>query len=572
MSENKRTIRCAVYTRKSSEEGLEQSFNSLDAQREASQSYILSQRHEGWRTLPTHYDDGGYSGGSMERPALQQLLLDIKARKVDTVVVYKLDRLTRSLMDFAKIIEIFDAHGVSFVSVTQHFNTTTSMGRLTLNILLSFAQFEREVTGERIRDKIAASKRKGMWMGGMVPLGYDLKDHHLLVNREEAKCVRQIFKRYLDLGCVERLQADLARRGIKTKVRPGRSGRQYGDAPYGRGGLYQLLQNKIYIGEVPHKDQSYPGVHEAIVPRELWDAVQSKLKENAIARRDGRNAAEVSILKGLLFDEEGARYTPSHTVKHGKRYRYYTSQRVIKDAQDTTGIPGRLPASDIEGLVIRKLKGSLTSDRLCTKLEVADDDPPTKRRLLDAASRLATQLGKASGADLYRAITATVDKIVVHHGSVELRISKQRLRSHLLGADLSANNDAGTDDELRISISANLEQCRGEKRILTPGTESELQTSRPNLSLFKAVSRANDWARRLLSGEYRDLQDIARRNGLDPSYVSRIFPAAFLAPEVIRAVLDGRQHPSTTLDDLLELASLPWPEQKNRLGIEFRRA
>jgi hypothetical protein len=414
-----------------------------------------------------------------------------------------------------------------------------------------------------------------MWMGGMVPLGYDLKDHQLLVNREEAKCVRQIFKRYLDLGCVKRLQADLARRGVRTKVRPGRSGRQYGGAPYGRGGLYQLLQNRIYIGEVPHKDQCYPGVHEAIVPIELWDAVQSRLKENAIARRDGTNAAEVSILKGLLFDEGGARYTPSHTVKHGKRYRYYTSQRVIKDAQDTTGIPGRLPASDIEGLIIRKLNASLTSDRLVKALEITGDDPPTKRRLVDAASRLATQLVKASGAELYRAIASTVDKIIVHDGSVELRISKQKLRSHLLGTELPGTNaDVGTnnDDEWRISTPANLEQCRGEKRILTPGTDSDVRASRPNLPLVKAVSRAHEWAHRLLRGEYRDLQDIAKRTGLDPSYVSRIFPAAFLAPEVVQAILDGRQHPSTTLDDVLGCAALPWPQQGSRLGIDSRRA
>lgn len=361
MTAHQKVVRCAIYTRKSSEEGLEQSFNSLDAQREACQSYILSQRHEGWRALPAHYDDGGFSGGSLDRPALQQLLLDIKSRKVDTVVVYKVDRLTRSLMDFAKIIEIFDAHEVSFVSVTQHFNTTSSMGRLTLNILLSFAQFEREVTGERIRDKIAASKRKGMWMGGQVPLGYDLNDHHLVPNREEAKLVRQIFNLYCSLGCVKRLKAHLDRREIRTKSRLSRSGRKSGGAPFSRGALFHLLKNRIYLGEIPHKGHCYPGNHAPIVSPELWDTVQEKLKANAVAHRHGTNATEASALKGLIYDADGNRYTPSHAVKNGKRYRYYTSLRVIKDAEDASTMPGRLPAADIEGLVTRKLKSFLTA-------------------------------------------------------------------------------------------------------------------------------------------------------------------------------------------------------------------
>lgn len=280
----KRSIRCAIYTRKSSEEGLEQSFNSLDAQREACQAYILSQRQEGWRAIDARYDDGGYSGGSMERPGLKRLLADIEARKVDTVVVYKVDRLTRSLADFAKMVEAFDARGVSFVSVTQQFNTTSSMGRLTLNVLLSFAQFEREVTGERIRDKIAASKRKGMWMGGMVPLGYDLKDHHLIINKQEAEHVREIFRLYLELGCVKKLKAQLDRRGVKSKIRISRSNRSTGGTAYSRGALYKILQNRIYLGEIPHKEQSYPGEHSAIVDRELWERVRKLMSENVHSR------------------------------------------------------------------------------------------------------------------------------------------------------------------------------------------------------------------------------------------------------------------------------------------------
>ena len=314
-------IRCAIYTRKSSEEALEQSFNSLDAQREACTAYIASQRHEGWKLVNTHYDDGGYSGGTLERPALTRLLADIDSGRIDTVVVYKVDRLTRSLADFAKIVEAFDAKGISFVSVTQQFNTTTSMGRLTLNVLLSFAQFEREVTGERIRDKIAASKKKGMWMGGMVPLGYNIKDRRLTTDPVETELVGRIYRRYLDLGCVAKLKAELDAQDARSKVRVSAKGIKTGGHPFSRGALYMILQNRIYLGEIAHKGQSYPGEHESIVAQDLWEAVQARLKGNCQARRNGTKARESSLLAGLIYDGNGHRLTPSHAVKNGKRYR-----------------------------------------------------------------------------------------------------------------------------------------------------------------------------------------------------------------------------------------------------------
>ena len=339
-----------------SEEGLEQSFNSLDAQRESCQAYILSQRQEGWRPIDNHYDDGGYSGGSMERPALKRLLADIEAKKVDTVVVYKVDRLTRSLADFAKIIEAFDSRGVSFVSVTQQFNTTSSMGRLTLNVLLSFAQFEREVTGERIRDKIAASKRKGMWMGGPVPLGYDVKERRLILNKREADQVREVFQSYVNLGCVRKLKLHLEKQGIGSKVRIGASGQQTAGGPYSRGALYRFLGNPIYIGEILHKGNSYVGEHEAIIERELWQQVQSRLAENTYARRHGAHAGAPSLLRGLLYDGEGNRFTPSHAVKKGKRYRYYVSREAINGRSAALDRPGRIPARDLEQLILVELK------------------------------------------------------------------------------------------------------------------------------------------------------------------------------------------------------------------------
>lgn len=342
MAESKR-IRCAIYTRKSSEEGLEQSFNSLHAQREACEAFVVSQRHEGWQVLSKHYDDGGFSGGNMERPALTDLLTDISQGRVDTVVVYKVDRLTRSLSDFAKIIERFDQNSVSFVSVTQQFNTTSSMGRLTLNVLLSFAQFEREVTGERIRDKIAASKRKGMWMGGNVPLGYDLKNRQLLVNESEAKIVRAIFNAYLRLGCVSKLKSHLEGKSVL-----GKSG-----ASFSRGALYHLLRNRLYIGEIPHKGQAHQGRHPAIVSRKTWDAVDAKLQSNIQGKK--RLRAGGASLAGLIFDEHGNRFTPTHSTKGGKRYRYYTSQGAIRDDRHSPTVR-RIPANGLEQAILDRFQ------------------------------------------------------------------------------------------------------------------------------------------------------------------------------------------------------------------------
>jgi DNA invertase Pin-like site-specific DNA recombinase len=371
--------RCAIYTRKSSEDGLEQAFNSLDAQREACEAYIKSQRHEGWTTLATMYDDGGISGGTMERPALKRMLADIESKKVDTVVVYKVDRLTRSLSDFAKIVDVFDSQGVSFVSITQQFNTTTSMGRLTLNMLLSFAQFEREVTGERIRDKIAASKKKGMWMGGNPPLGYDVLDRKLIVNEGEAERVRHIFQRYAALGSVRLLSLELDRDGIVSKVRRRATGEPYGAKPLARGALYLMLQNRIYRGEIVHREASYPGEHAAIIDEELWQTVAERLAANRNEHDSGAAAQSPSLLVHLLHDETGIPMTPTHAVKNGRRYRYYISRALVTGSR--TQAPGcrRIPAGDIETLVV---------DRLCTYLPNRGDvHDALSARIPDAAEQ-----------------------------------------------------------------------------------------------------------------------------------------------------------------------------------------
>src|SRR3979411_501535 len=355
-------VRCAIYTRVSTDQGLEQDFNSLDAQYDASQAYIRSQAHAGWTLVRSKYDDGGFSGGNTDRPALQRLLEDLRAGEIDVIVVYKVDRLTRSLADFAELVELFDAHGVSFVSVTQQFNTTTSMGRLTLNVLLSFAQFEREVTSERIRDKIAASKRKGLWVGGNLPLGYEMKDGKIAIVEEEAELVRSIFRRYLELGSVNELLRDLKERNIRTKARQLSTGATRGGIPFGRGALYYVLSNHFYIGEVKYKDEILPGEQPPIMDRALFESVRQKSLAQWSHRTVVRNKSE-HLLTGLLFDDAGHRMVPTHATKAGIRYRYYVSAPFLYGEAKTAsaGSISRVPAADIEDIVRKSIKENLAA-------------------------------------------------------------------------------------------------------------------------------------------------------------------------------------------------------------------
>jgi len=342
----KRKLRCAVYTRKSSEEGLEQEFNSLDAQREACEAYVASQKAEGWLLLNDQYDDGGFSGGTLERPALKRLMADIEARRVDIVVVYKIDRLSRSLMDFARLVEVFDRTGVTFVSVTQSFNTTTSMGRLTLNVLLSFAQFEREVIGERIRDKFLASRKKGMWMGGFVPLGYAVKDRKLIINEAEADIVRMVFRRFKKLGSATKLVRELAAENVRNR---------YGKL-LDKGAIYKLLNNRVYIGEAVHKGTAYPGEHQAIIDRNLWDGVHGMIEESPRKRASRTRTRTPAILKGLIYGPGGIPMTPTHTRKRGRLYRYYIATSVLRSGIENTCPIRRIPAIEIEAAVVGQIK------------------------------------------------------------------------------------------------------------------------------------------------------------------------------------------------------------------------
>jgi site-specific DNA recombinase len=421
-----RKLRCAVYTRKSSEEGLDMEFNSLDAQREACEAYVASQKAEGWLLVPDHYDDGGFSGGTLERPALRRVLADIETGRIDVVVVYKIDRLSRSLMDFAKLVEVFDRNSVTFVSVTQSFNTTTSMGRLTLNILLSFAQFEREVIGERIRDKFAASRKKGMWMGGWAPLGYDIKDRKLVVNEAEAATVRMIFQRFLRIGSMTKLTVALRSEGIRTK----------GDKPIDKGYLYRILGNRVYLGEAVHKGVAYPGEHVAIVERPLWDRVHDIIRDSPRKRAMGTRAQMPALLKGLIFGPTGAAMTPAHTRRNGKLYRYYVSTDVLKRDPDSCPVR-RVPAGEIESAVVDQLRCLLRAPEIIvgTWRAAKSMGDISEADVREALQRLDPLWDELFPGEQARIVHLLVERVDIGTEGADIRLRTQGLTS--LVADLS---------------------------------------------------------------------------------------------------------------------------------------
>jgi site-specific DNA recombinase len=547
MESERRILRCAVYTRKSSEHGLEQDFNSLHAQRESAEAYIKSQAHEGWKLVRARYDDGGLSGGTMERPALQRLLADIAASLIDVVVVYKVDRLTRSLTDFAKLVETFEAHGVSFVSVTQQFNTTTSMGRLTLNVLLSFAQFEREVAGERIRDKFAASRRKGMWMGGNVPLGYDVAGRRLVVNEAEAKTVKLIFERYLELGCVRVLRAELDRVDIRSKRRVAETGRMIGGGAFSRGALYYLLRNRVYRGQAVHKGVAHPGEQEAIIDEDLWEAVQAKL--SAQATKQGRVRAESgALLMGLVFDDRGNRMSPSHTTRKGGRYRYYVSQAVLQGRKKEAGSIARIGADELEGTVVEAIRRALPDEDRGGN-GTAIPDVTTKEQV---PSRYPGGPYDQWTRDL---VSRHVERIVVHATEVEINLQTRDVASPSRGAD--------GEQVLRVPLER---RHRDRKEIIVP-RDAGAPPARLDRSLVLAVARGRTWASAIRRGEYADTAEIASTCDLSEAYVRRILRLAFLAPDIVEAIAEGRQPRGLTLQRLLDPVPLAWPDQRRRFGF-----
>ncbi len=548
--------RCAIYTRKSSEEGLEQSFNSIEAQHEACRAFILSQKHEGWTVLNHRYDDGGFSGATMERPGLEQLLRDVKDQKIDVIVVYKVDRLTRSLLDFARIIEIFDAAHVSFVSGTQQFNTTSSMGRLTLNVLLSFAQFEREITGERIRDKIAASKRKGMWMGGFVPLGYDCVDHRLVVNPAEAAKVRMIFRQYLRLGCVQKLQRYLHGKQIYSKVRANTAGKIFGGASFSRGALYHLLNNRTYLGKITHRKLSYPGQHPAIISSKLWDQVAVRLKTNNQARRTGKSQSTASLLCGILFDNRGIRFTPTHALKGRKRYRYYTSQSVIHHAVVRPQI-SRFPAQELEHFVRSQIHGLLQTPAKCT---AGLEHGPESESIQERAQALANKWTKLEITEQDLFLRKILKRIIVSPTAVAIEIDKRNLLIHLLGQTSDFLPSFGT--VLKLTGRFQVQRRAGELQIIAPGHRADETIPVP--SVAKAVIHARDWYEGILCGKFRTIKELAKNSGFSHSYVKRILPCAGFSPKVTEALLTGKPA-NLTLKRLLHNVPLDWRQQEKTI-------
>lgn len=561
--------RCAVYTRKSSEEGLDQSFNSLHAQREACEAYILSQRHEGWSLIPTQYDDGGFSGGTMARPALKSLLDDIDAGMVDVVVVYKIDRLTRSLFDFAKIVETLDAHTVSFVSVTQSFNTTTSMGRLTLNVLLSFAQFEREVTGERIRDKFAASKKRGMWMGGNIPLGYDLKDRKLVVNKKEAETVRTIFQLYVDLGAVRKVKAEIDRLKLRTKLHTSVSGATRGGLPFRVGHLYTILRNHVYRGEIKHRGEVYAGDHEPVIDQALWDQAQAQLASNAAIRRSGKSSQDPSLLAGLLFDGKGNRMTPSHTTKDGKRYRYYISNHLIagtnKSRETKSGEGLRIAAQEIEGHVIGAIAMFLANaQRVMAELCSDDVAPGITKAALQQARLLGESLKAERTADRYEVIRSLIARIQIDDASVSVELRRVSLIESL-GFPTDAISHS-TDDPIQLMMPAELRRLGKEKRLIVAAHASKTNA---DAVLIKAIARGHQWFEMLKNREALSITDIADAAKLPRTYVGSVIPFALLAPDITEAILEGTQPIDLNLDQLINLAlPIDWAKQRSVLGFK----
>jgi site-specific DNA recombinase len=511
-------VRCAIYTRVSTDQGLEQDFNSLDAQYDACQAYIRSQAHAGWMLLKVKYDDGGFSGGNTERPALQRLLEDVRAGKVQVIVVYKVNRLTRSLADFAKLVELFDAHNVSFVSITQQFNTTTSMGRLTLNVLLSFAQFEREVTSERIRDKIAASKRKRLWVGGKVPLGYAVKDKKIIVVEEDAGLVRSIFQLYLELGSVNLLMKELRKRGICTKVQCLKSGRTIGGIPFMRGPLSYLLRNRFFVGGVVYKSEVLPGPQPAILDRALFDAVQTKLAAQHNNHVQTRLRSE-ALLVGKIYDDRGHRMSPSHSRRKGVRYRYYLSLPLLDGRPEEAGSICRVPAAEIEHVV---------------------------------ADAVRQELGIDPGLATRDLIEGHVTRVEVHTAkiSVELR-------------------EAGAEPRI-IQIPWRKPPFKRRRELLAPASGNR-QDPRPiradaRARLIAALSRGRRWLAEILSGSVKCIEEIADREGCSPRKVNMTLSLAFLAPEIVKAAIDGRLPRGVGISRLCDL-SASWREQFRQLGI-----
>lgn len=565
-------IRCAIYTRKSTEEGLDKEFNSLEAQREACESYIKSQMHEGWKLIPTAYDDGGYTGGNMDRPALQALMADIKAGKVDVIVVYKVDRLSRSLNDFAQMVNVFDAHQVSFVSITQQFNTTTSMGRLTLNILLSFAQFEREVIGERVRDKVAASKQKGMWMGGHPPLGYDIEHRKLVVNPQEALLVNEIFERYLEMESAYKLAEFLNGRGDTNKRWLNRHGVECGGQPYLYQSIYKILNNQLYIGRITHKDKSYEGQHQPIISVEIWDRVQNLLKAGQV-QRERRYAKHGALLMGKCFSPAGYFFTPTYSTSGAVRHRYYIEKKTQH----------RIKAVDLESLVvdtIRLLSREPKHWRACWATN--------SNRLIEEEAQhrwevLWSYWVHLSDANRQQVARQIIDRIVISKEQLTVRLSYAGIQATLLEVDTGSVTPLEpveksyqptilqAEEYLEITIPARFE-LYGRSQLALDAEGKPIRAfkkSNYNPVLVNALVKSYRWNRQLDSGQIT-ISELAKQERRDRTYISRVVNLMLLAPDIISSILTGTQPVTMHLQDLTANLPIEWHRQKQVLKFPDR--
>lgn len=547
--------RCAIYTRKSTEEGLDQAFNSLDAQREACEAYVTSQRAEGWDLLPDAYDDGGWSGGTLERPGLLRLLEDVRSNRVDIIIVYKVDRLTRSLADFAKIVEILDKAGASFVSITQAFNTTTSMGRLTLNVLLSFAQFEREVIAERVRDKIAASKAKGMWMGGRVSLGYDVVDRKLVPNHAEAATVRHIFERYLDVPSVHALKRSLDSENLVTKRIVSKSGVR-GGQPFGRGGLFHMLSNPVFIGKTRHGDKIYDGEHDAIIPTALWDAVQQKLDVQSADR--SATGVDQAFLTGLIRDEYGRPMSPTHATKKTRRYYYYASNS-SRDVNSGKPAGDCAPALRISQTVIHEavryaLAELFSSRSVLDLLAEHDTDMTALQSALERSADVRASIAGTRHVPAKKLLRELSAELIVSGNRVDASIDRQEVIRMLLGQKRSG---AAFFDRMPLELPILGENCGEAQGLRLDGRVRRQAGPEPRL-LRLLISGHVEWKRAFLPWSKRP-----------SAHQVRVARLATLAPDITAAILEGRQPASLTSRMLLRLPELPhdWAEQRRLLGF-----
>ena len=553
--------RCAVYTRKSTEDGLEQEFNSLDAQYEACTAYALGQRHEGWVLVKDRYDDGGFSGGNMERPGLKRLLADVEAGKVNIILLYKIDRLTRSLTDFSKIVEVLDGAGASFVSITQSFNTTTSMGRLTLNMLLSFAEFEREVTGERIRDKIAASKKKSIWMGGPVPLGYEVQDRKLVVNEDETKQVRHIMGRYLALGSVPALAEELTCDGYRTKQQRRASGPQRGGCVYRRGTLYHLLSNRTYRGFIVHKDKAYPGEHEPIVDERLWEDVQALLIANASGSSRRLKRQYPSLLVGKVVDGEGRDMTPSHATKARRRYRYYVTR---PDQLDGTRA-WRVSAHDLEQLACSSIAERLLDPQLMPELAAPDTIEAAQLRTAnEKAGQLAATLRSGSAIAKAELLGKLVGQVRLYEDRIEVALDREELAQHLMFHPSDHSSEA-----LVVTIPAIRVRRGHQLRLIIPGPEdAQRKVVRRDGKLVALLAEAHQARQLVLANPTSSLASLAREHGRCRTRLGRMVALSCLAPDIVTAIVEGRQPEHLTASRLMSHPlSLAWTDQRRELGF-----